>query len=74
MFSTKKNIEKDLLIGQHDIRIVELEADNGSKSKKILELQKHLRTLIACYFDLKTKLAEELRDKFKSSVKEFSVG
>ena len=69
-----QNIEKDLLIGHHDIRIADVEADNALKSKKVSDLQTHLGTLTACYYDLKRKLAEELGDRFKSSVEEFRVG
>ena len=77
----QKNIELDIRVAdleagkaQRNIRVADLEADRTLKSKQISDLQTHLGTITACYFDLKKKLAEELGDKFKSSVKEFKAG
>ena len=52
----QQNIEKDILIGKHDVRIAELEADNALKSKQISDLQTNLGSLTAFYFSLKNKL------------------
>ena len=61
-------IEKDVLIGKLDVRVIDREADVNSKSTQITDLQTHLGALIVCYYDLKNKLYEEFCDKLKSSV------
>lgn len=79
---SRKLIEKDLVINQQESRIADLEASNAqliirvddlkedkaTKTERLNSLHKHLETLLACYFDLKQNLTEELGDKFKSSV------
>lgn len=61
----QQNIEKDILIRKHDIRIIELEADNALKSKQISELQTNLGSINAFYFSLKKKLFEAFGEKFQ---------
>lgn len=62
----QQNIEKDILIGKHGVRIAELEEENALKTKQIYELQTNFGSLIAFYFNLKDKLYEAFGDKLQS--------
>ncbi|CAI9298687.1 unnamed protein product [Lactuca saligna] len=62
----QQNIKKDILIGKHDVRIVEPKADNALKSKQISDSQTNLGSLTSFYFNLKNKLFEAFGDKFQS--------
>ena len=66
----QKITEKDVLIGNLDIRVSDLEEENFQKSKQISDLQLNLGALSAGYFDLKNKLIAEFGDKFKTIVEE----
>lgn len=73
----QKKIELDIHVAdleaekiQLNLRIADLEANKTLKKKQISDLQTHFSVLTTCYYDLKNKLAEELGEKFKSSVQD----
>nr|KAJ0216966.1 hypothetical protein LSAT_V11C300126710 [Lactuca sativa] len=66
----QKLIEKDVLIGNLDVQVSELEEENSSKSKQISSLQVNLGALMVGYYDLKNKLIVEFVDEFKTIVED----
>ena len=56
--------------GMCTTQVTEHNADNSLKTTQISDLQTHLGALIACYFNLKDKLAMEFGDKLKSFIRE----
>ncbi|CAI9277858.1 unnamed protein product [Lactuca saligna] len=68
-----KIIKKDVLIGNLDVRVFDLEKENLETSLQISALQLNHDALSAGYFDLKNKLISEFDDKFKTSSGETSV-
>ncbi|CAH1429296.1 unnamed protein product [Lactuca virosa] len=57
--------EKDLIIGNQDIRISDLEKENSIKDAKISELQANIGGLTALFFDLKQRLHQKFDGDFQ---------
>lgn len=62
----QKNIEKDIFLEQYGNRITELQSENASKTKQIIDLQTNLGSVTAFYFNLKNKLFDAFWDMLKS--------
>ncbi|CAI9283992.1 unnamed protein product [Lactuca saligna] len=62
-----ESIENDLLIGNLDVRVYELEKENSQKNKQKSDLQANLDGLTALYFDIRDKLIGQIGDEFKTS-------
>ncbi|CAH1440065.1 unnamed protein product [Lactuca virosa] len=61
----QSSVEKDLIIGNQDIRISDLEKESSIKDAKISELQANLGGLTALFFDLKQRLYQKFGDDFQ---------
>ncbi|CAI9268174.1 unnamed protein product [Lactuca saligna] len=67
MRKKQESIEKDLLIGNLDVKVFEIEKENSQKNKHISDLQANLGGLTALYFDLRDKLIGKFGDEFITS-------
>ncbi|CAH1416285.1 unnamed protein product [Lactuca virosa] len=61
----QSSAEKDLTIGEQDIRINTLEKENSVKDAKISELQANIGGLTSLFFDLKQRLHQMFGDDFQ---------
>ncbi|KAL4562004.1 hypothetical protein LXL04_034192 [Taraxacum kok-saghyz] len=58
----QESSSKDLIIGNRDVRVGELEKHNQEKNAKILDLQANLGGITAVMYDLKKRLAHMFDD------------